>query len=137
VSDKKQLTGWLTEENLVRTAAGLFSGVRAYHAVRQDACSGNKSERQGRARSKRTGHVVTCACTTVLRGLREMYKFSGAAADADAVADHCQRIGGQQDVDGADDGNGGGDKPSRGKCSALQQQPDMGVKAAKRMRNNK
>ena len=63
VSDKKQLTGWLTEENLVRTAAGLFSGLRAYHAVRQDACSSDKRERQGRARAKRTGHVVTCACT--------------------------------------------------------------------------
>ena len=32
----------------------------------------DKRERQGRARAKRTGHVVICACTTVLRGLREM-----------------------------------------------------------------
>jgi len=39
VYDKKQLTGRLTEEDLVRAAAGLFSGVSAYQAVRQDACS--------------------------------------------------------------------------------------------------
>jgi len=71
------------------------------------------------------------------RVLREMDKFSGAAADANAVADRFHGIGGQLDVDGGDDGNGGGGKPSRGKHPALQPPRDMGVKAAKRMRNNK
>jgi len=49
VSDKKQLTGRQTEEDLVRAAAGLFSGVSAYQAVRQDACSDDERERQGGA----------------------------------------------------------------------------------------
>jgi len=71
------------------------------------------------------------------RVLREMDKFSWVAADANAVADRFHGIGGQRDVVGGDDGNGGGDKPSRGKRPALQLQPDIGVKAAKRMRNNK
>jgi len=96
VSDKKQLTGGLTEEDLVRAAAGLFSGVSAYQAVRQDACSYDERERQGKARAERTGHVVTCACIPMWRVLREMDKFSAAAADADAVADHFHGTGGQQ-----------------------------------------
>jgi len=137
VSDKKQLTGGLTEEDLVRAAAGLFSGVSSYQAVRQDACSDDERERQGKARAERTGHVLTCACTPMWRVLTEMDKFSGAAADANAVTDRFHGIGGQQDVDGGDDGNDGGDKPSRGKRPALHPRPDMGVKAAKRMRNNK
>ena len=33
-SDKKQLNGRLTEEDLVSAAAGLFSGVSGYQAVR-------------------------------------------------------------------------------------------------------
>jgi len=68
------------------------------------------------------------------RVLREMDKFIGTAADADAVADRFYGIDGQRDVEGGDDGKGGGDKPSRGKRPALQPRPDMGVKAAKRMR---
>jgi len=137
VSDKKQLTGGLNEECLVRAAAGLFSGVLAYQAVRQDACSDDERERQGKARAERTGHVVTCACIPMWRVLREMDTFSGAAADANAVADRFHGTGGQRDVDGGDDGNGGGDKRLRGKRPALQPRPDMGVNAAKRMRNNK
>jgi len=105
--------------------------------VRQDACSDDERERQGKARAERTGYMVTCACIPMWRVPREMDKFSRAAADADAVADKFHGIGGQLDVDGGDDGNGGGDKPSRGKRPALQPPPDMGVKAAKRMHNNK
>ena len=44
VSDKKQLTEGLTEEDLVRAAAGLFSGVLTYQAVRQGACSDDERE---------------------------------------------------------------------------------------------
>jgi len=137
VSDKQQLTGGLTEEDLVRAAASLFSGVSEYQAVRQDACSDDERERQDDARAERTGHVVRCACIPMWRVLREKDKFSQAAADTDAVADRFHGIGVQRDVDGGDDGNGGGDKPSREKRPALQPRPDMGVKAAKRMRNNK
>jgi len=54
-----------------------------------------------------------------------------------AVAGRFHGIGSQRDVDGGDDGNGGGDKPSRRKRPALQPRPDMDVRAAKRMRNNK
>jgi len=121
----------------VRPAAGLFSGVSAYQAVWQDACSDDDCERQGKARAERTEHVVTCACMPMWRVLREMDKFIGTAADADAVADRFYGIGGQRDVEGGDDGKGGGDKPSRGKRPALQPRPDMGVKAAKRMRYSK
>ena len=121
----------------MRAAAGLFSGVSAYQAVRQDACSDDERERQGKARTERTRHVVTCACIPMWRVLKEMDKFSGAEADADAVADRLHGTGGQRDVDGGDDGNGGGGKPSRRKRLALQPRPGMGVKAAKRMRINK
>ena len=81
--------------------------------------------------------MMTCACIPMWRVLREMDKFSGAGADANAVADRFHGIGGQRDVDGGDDGNGGGDKPSRGKRPALHPRPDMGFMAAKRMHNNK
>jgi len=37
VADKKQLTGGLTVEDLVRAAASLFSGLSAYEFVSQDA----------------------------------------------------------------------------------------------------
>ena len=105
--------------------------------MRQDACSDDERERQGKARAERTGQVATCACIAMWRVLRELDKFSGAATDANAVADRFHGIGPQRDVDGGDDGNGGVDQPSRGKRPALQPRPDMGVKAAKRMRNNK
>jgi len=111
--------------------------VSAFQALRQDACSDDERERQEKVRAERTVHEVTCACIPLWRVLREMEKFSGAAADANAVADRFHGIGGQREVDGGDNGNGGGDKPSRGKRPALQPRPDMGVKAAKRMRNNK
>jgi len=77
VSAKKQLTSRRTEEDLLRAAADLFSGVSAYQFVRQDACSDDERERQRKAWAERTGHVMTYACILMWRVLREMYKFSG------------------------------------------------------------
>jgi len=99
VSAKKQLTSRRTEEDLLRAAADLFSGVSAYQSVRQDACSDDERERQRKAWAERTGHVMTYACILMWRELREMYKFSGTAADADAVDDRFHGTGGQRDVD--------------------------------------
>ena len=137
VSEKKQPMGGLTEEDLVRAGAVLFSGVSAYQAVRQDECSDDERQRQAKARVQRTGHVVSCACIPMWRVLEEMDTFSQAATDADAVADRFYGIGGHRDVDGGDDGNGGGDKPSSGKHPALLPRLHMGVRAAKRMPKNK
>ena len=121
----------------MRAAVVLFSGVMAYKAVRQDACSDDERERKGKARAERTGHMVTCRRIPMCRMLREMDKFCGAVPDAATVADRFRGIGGQRDVNGGDRGSGAGDSLSRAKCSALQLRPYMGFKAAERMRNNK
>ena len=70
----------------MRAAAGLFLGVLAYEAVLPDACEDDDQERQGKARAERTGDVASCGRIPMWRVLRDMDKFSGAAADADAVA---------------------------------------------------
>jgi len=121
----------------VRAAAVLFSGVLAYKAVRQDACSDDERERREKARVERTGHVVTCRRIPMWRMLREMEKFSGAGPDAATVADRFHGIGGQRDVNGGDRGSGAGDSASRAKRPALQLRQYTGFKAAERMRNNK
>jgi len=139
VSETKQLTWRLTEEHLMRAAAGLLSGVSAYHAVRQDACGEDERERQGKARAERNGHVASCGFLPLWRVLQDIEKLSGAAADADAVAERFRGFGGKREGAAGTEGDDkdGGDKRSSGKCPARQQRPAMGGKAAKRMHDSK
>jgi len=73
------------------------------------------------------------------RVLRDMDRFNGASADTDAFSERFRGIGGKRDGAAGIEGN---DKDGRGKRSisklpALQQRPDIGVNASKRMRDNK
>eukprot|EP00168_Porphyra_purpurea_P013379 TRINITY_DN367_c0_g1_i1.p1 TRINITY_DN367_c0_g1~~TRINITY_DN367_c0_g1_i1.p1 ORF type:complete len:409 (-),score=96.08 TRINITY_DN367_c0_g1_i1:373-1599(-) len=131
LASDKNLMGGLNEEDLVQAAAGLYSGITAYQAVRRGAVADDERERQGLPRAERAGHHVTCACIFMWRELRELDMLRGAAANADAVADRFYGIGGR---DTAEDGGGEQPKSGRGKRVALQARPDMGVKAAKRLR---
>jgi len=139
VSDKKQLTGGLTEAAFVRATVGLLSGVSAYQALCQDVCEEDERERQGKPRTEGIGHVVSCGCILMWPVLRDMDRFSGVAAHVDAAAERVRCTGGRRDGAAGSEGNDndGGDKRSSGKRPAQQQRPTIGVKASKRMRDNK
>lgn len=99
--------------------------------VRDDAAKDLELEKEGKARAQRVGHRVRCDCIQMWRVLRKMDKYSGASADASAVA---VRFGGL-DGEKLSGDNGDEDTTVRRQRSALQARPVMGSNAAKQLRH--